>query len=549
MKKKIYSATLFLMTVCASTGVICSCSDDETYPNDPEVATKVNVSGQTDDHDYVDLGLPSGTLWATCNIGASKPEEFGSYFAWGETVGNSQYTLKSNWDNYKYSIGTNDSYWLTKYCSFKDKGYIVFKDDYTEHRFTDGKQELDIEDDAATANWGNHWQMPSKEQFEELINEEYTITKWAVMNGICGRLITSKRNGNTIFLPSATSVNSADYEHPLFWFYWSRFNNPEKSVDASKSCGAFYLYFNQDGIGIYSFNRCYRISVRPVRNMLHVLVNEDGTTSNGSIFSVIDDNNFYVDQIKYTIEGGYLVVSGYEEGFNGVAKIISTLTYKNITYKVLKIKEDAFSKCNGLTSVTMPNVVTCIGDNAFQGCENLTSVNIGNSVTSIGKNAFQGCHNLTSVSIPNCVTTIGSSAFSETPWFNNWFNNQPDGLVYISRVVYCYKGTIPDETKIIIEEGDLGIAGIADKTFYGCKGLTSVTIPYSVTNIGDHAFFDCINLTSVTVKAIEPPTIELSTFNNQHNATLYVHKGYKAAYQAAKGWKDFKEIIEIEIKN
>jgi len=90
----------------------------------------------------------------------------------------------------------------------------------------------------------------------------------------------------------------------------------------------------------------------------------------------------------------------------------------------------------------------------------------------------------------------------------------------------------------------LGIAGIADKAFYGCKGLTSVTIPYCVTNIGDHAFFDCINLTSVTVKAIEPPTIELSTFNNQHNATLYVHKGYKAAYQAAKGWKDFKEIIE-----
>ena len=114
------------------------------------------------------------------------------------------------------------------------------------------------------------------------------------------------------------------------------------------------------------------------------------------------------------------------------------------------------------------------------------------SVTSIGYWAFGNCSNLTSITIPNSVTTIGEDAFNGTAWYDN----QPNGLVYAGKVAHEYKGTMPSNTKIALKEGTLGIG---DKAFYGCSGLTSVTIPNSVTNIGSSAFEGCSGLTSVTI--------------------------------------------------
>ena len=174
--------------------------------------------------------------------------------------------------------------------------------------------------------------------------------------------------------------------------------------------------------------------------------------------------------------------------FSGCSGLTSIIIGNSVT----SIGNGAFGGCSGLTSITIPNSVTSIGGEAFSGCCSLTNITIPNSLTSIGASAFSGCGNLTSISIPNSVTSIGNEAFYDTPWFNN----QPDGLVYAGLVAYKFKGTMPDGTNIILKEDTRGISANA---FIDCGGLTSISIPNSVTEIGDGAFWNCSSLTSVTI--------------------------------------------------
>ena len=170
----------------------------------------------------------------------------------------------------------------------------------------------------------------------------------------------------------------------------------------------------------------------------------------------------------------------------------SGLTSITIPNSVTSISSYAFQACIGLTSVTIPNSVTSIGDCAFGDCYGLTSIEIPNSVTRIGYLAFARCNGLTSIEIPTSVTSIGSDAFYGTAWYGN----QPNGLVYAGKVAYNYKGTMPENTAIVLEDGT---TGIADDAFNNCSGLTSITIPNSVTTIGSQTFRDCSNLTSVNI--------------------------------------------------
>ncbi len=155
------------------------------------------------DHEYVDLGLPSGTLWATCNVGANSPEEFGDYFAWGETEPKDYY----DWSTYKWCNGRDGD--LTKYCDCY----------YGYSSFIDYKTELDPEDDAAYVNWGSSWRMPTKKQLQELYDN--CTSTWTTKNGVNGRLVTGP-NGNTIFLPAAGGrykgfLNNAG----TYGYFWS----------------------------------------------------------------------------------------------------------------------------------------------------------------------------------------------------------------------------------------------------------------------------------------------------------------------------------------
>ena len=196
------------------------------------------------EHEYVDLGLPSGLLWATCNVGADTPEAYGDYFAWGETQPKSTY----NWSTYQYCNGSRNR--LTKYCSNSSFGY---------NGFTDNLTTLLPEDDAATANWGANWRMPTKEEWQELrYNTTYV---WTTQNGVNGRLFTAN-NGNSLFLPVAGSrwddeLHNAGY----YGKYWS------SSLGTDNPRGAWNLSFDSYFTYEDFNNRYYGFSVRPVRDI------------------------------------------------------------------------------------------------------------------------------------------------------------------------------------------------------------------------------------------------------------------------------------------
>ena len=189
---------------------------------------------------------------------------------------------------------------------------------------------------------------------------------------------------------------------------------------------------------------------------------------------------------------GNNVTSIGDWAFNGC----SGLTSVTIGNGVTSIDSYAFSGCSGLTSVTIPDSVTSIGDSAFSGCSGLTSVTIPDSVTSIDSYAFSGCSGLTSVTIPDSVRSIGDSAFSGCSGLTSitipFVGEKADGTG-ARHFSYIFGASINGE--VIITGG----TSIGYEAFYGCSGLTSVTIPDGVTSIGDYAFFECSGLTSITI--------------------------------------------------
>lgn len=206
-------------------------------PEEKKALGKINANG----HEYVDLGLPSGTLWATCNVGANSPEEYGDYFAWGEVEPKDEY----NWENYKWCDGNRHS--INKYCNDSKYGRV------------DNKTILELCDDAANVNWGEDWRMPTKKEQDELKNDSYTTWDWIILKGVEGYKVTSKINGNSIFLPAAgCRCNSDLYYERSDGNYWS------SSLDASHSYNACALDFYSSGVNSYYDRRYLGQSVRPV---------------------------------------------------------------------------------------------------------------------------------------------------------------------------------------------------------------------------------------------------------------------------------------------
>ena len=206
-----------------------------TTPNTP-----TEPENTENGHEYVDLGL--SVKWATCNVGATKPEEYGDYFAWGETQPKSYY----DWSNYKWCNGSDDT--QTKYCTNSSYGIV------------DHKTVLEAADDAATVNWGGSWRMPTKAEQNEL-RTECTWT-WTTENGLNGYRITSNKAGYTdksIFLPAAGARYCSDLLNAgSYGFYWSSSLRTDYPYNAEGWC------FLSDYKDLIYDSRNYGRSVRPV---------------------------------------------------------------------------------------------------------------------------------------------------------------------------------------------------------------------------------------------------------------------------------------------
>lgn len=241
---------IFAVVTLAGMLAISGCKKDESTAQDDALGNQgtLTVSGTFNGHNYVDLGLPSSILWATCNVGANSPEGYGDYFAWGETTTKETYTPV----NYIYRYAEASILWeidssLTKYCNISI---------YGNHGYTDNLTTLEASDDVATANWGAGWRMPTREEMQELFDN--CTHEWTTQNGVNGRKFTGP-NGNSIFLP-ATGLRSGDSLHDAgsYGCYWS------SSLETRYPLGAWYLIFFSDSCGMRHHFRCCGITVRPV---------------------------------------------------------------------------------------------------------------------------------------------------------------------------------------------------------------------------------------------------------------------------------------------
>ena len=187
------------------------------------------------------------------------------------------------------------------------------------------------------------------------------------------------------------------------------------------------------------------------------------------------------------------------------------LTKLNFNDGIERIENDAFGSCEKLTSVNFSETLKSIGAFAFVECKKLSEITIPQSVTSVGEYAFSGCENLAGVTVSDDLPYVGGRAFEKT----KWLNSQPDGVVYIGKSAYGYKGDMPKNTELSLKSGITNISGYA---FYEEKNLTSVKIPETVNRIGNWAFLDCEGLKNVNIPD-GVKRIESWTFSNCSSLT------------------------------
>ena len=263
--------------------------------------------------------------------------------------------------------------------------------------------------------------------------------------------------------------------------------------------------------------------------------------------------DFQADGIYYKInnDGATVTVTNEYNGYgcsytSEKIEIPSSVSYNGETYSVTSIASYAFSVCENLTSIVIPESVTTIGAYAFYYSTGLTSIVIPKSVASIGSCAFEGCD------LQSIVVAEGNMSYSSSEGV--LFNKDKTVLIqYPGGKSGAY--VIPSSVTSIDPDAFHGCTGLTSvtipelvtiivaSTFFNCTGLTEVTIPESVTTIGVLAFYNCTGLETIKSYATIPPAIEANTFSS-YNATLYVPVDCGDAYREAEYWANFTNIVE-----
>ena len=330
-------------------------------------------------------------------------------------------------------------------------------------------------------------------------------------------------------------------------------------------------------IGLFAFRRC--------SNLASIVVEEGNTNydSRNGCNAIIETST------KSLILGcGSTIIPETIETIEWTAfYYCDNLTSIVIPEGVSMIRDFAFDGCQNLSSITLPKSLNSIGIQAFYDCESLTSIVLPEGLTSIGRSAFLSCDNLASISFPNSLNKVSSVAFDNTAWYNE----QPNGVVCAGGALYEFKGAMPEESYIVVEDGTVGICegvflscknlvsivipesvtsiwenafggcsnlasitipkgvtSIERYVFSGCSSLASITIPENVTWIGEGAFANCKGLTSLTVNAVIPPAISggSKTFENVNKSIpVYVPTASVNAYKSSEYWSEFTNIQPI----
>ena len=296
-------------------------------------------------------------------------------------------------------------------------------------------------------------------------------------------------------------------------------------------------------IGVSAFNGCSGLTGITIPNSVTSIGSSTFSSCSGLTSITLEQGNaVYHSAGNCIIEtASGTLIAGYENSVipndGSVTSIgdyafsgCSGLTSITIPDSVTSIGDGVFSSCSGLTSITIPDSVTSIGDGVFSSCSGLTSITIPNSVTSIGEYAFSGCSGLTSITIPNSVTSIGEWAFSgcsslesiTIPFVGSVGSSNTHFGYIFGASIYSYNSSyVPSSLKEVTITGGTSIGSNA---FYYCSGLTSITIPDSVTSIEYEAFRNCSGLTSITIPD-SVTNIGHYAFYNCSGLTIYCEVG------------------------
>lgn len=244
---------------------------------------------------------------------------------------------------------------------------------------------------------------------------------------------------------------------------------------------------------------------------LKVTINPDGTTSDGSHFSSIDETTFMLNYVKYRIHEGHIVVVGCDEteiklSLNGKVTLYSTIVIHNISYKVRIIAIYSFYECNSLKEIIIPNSVSEIRHNAFEGCSALEKVTLSESINIIDEETFLNCTSLSSITIPNSVSEIQYNAFFGCKSLTEI--NLPNTINKIDWQAFKCCSSLKNINLSSNSKLELGTY-----VFQSCISLQSATLPESLTNIPNGTFADCISLKEINFPS-SLNRIGISAFEN-----------------------------------